>query len=313
MEELIKHRSIKSCIAAAWHTWRDDARTILRSTGLPILVTAAMGALHSLVHLSDATMTHFRETQPILSILLMGLAAVGMVVGMIWILSRLFNFLNQKGRGYNKHRSAVNILGYLVASTIIMAIVIGILTLLGIPITHTQSTTEASMLIPEGSVETKPFAIIDIPWWIWHICGGVLILVLLLPLTHHGIRYQMEPDTRYIHHLGKGLRDGVKNWGGLLGTSFVAALVLSLVSIIPTLPLLLLHIAEGRSTVGVIDGDPSGMPTSIPWLYALTSFVVGIIMLYIWQIFLLAQTFAVMRLRNDVPPQFPTESISSES
>ena len=313
MEELNKHRSITSCIAAAWHTWRDDARTIFRSTWLPILVTALAGAIHSLIHLSDSGMVRFRETQPLLSSILMGFAIIGMVVGMIWLLSRLFNFLNQKGRAYNKRRSAIGVIGYLIASAVILAIVIGILYLCGVPFSPTQPTTQASMFIPEEAIPSTPLTMVDIPWWVWHIGGGILAFIVLLPLVHHSIRYQMEPDTHYLHHLGKGLKNGVKNWGFLLGTSFAAALVLALVSIIPALPLLILHAAEARSTVGVIDGDPSGMPSNIPWLYALTSFVVSIIMLYIWQIFVLAQTFAVMRLRNDVPPQFPSELNPSES
>lgn len=313
MEELLKHRSITSCIAAAWHTWRDDARTILRSTWLPMVVTALAGALHSLVHLSDATMVHFRETQPLFSAVLMGLAALCMVAGMIWLLSRLFNFLNQKGRAYNKRRSTIGVLGYLVASIVVMAIIVSILAVCGIPFSPTHPEPQAAMLIPEGVIPSQPFTMMDIPWWVWHIGGSIIVFVVLLPLVHHSIRYQMEPDTCYCHHLVKGLKSGVKNWGFLLSTSFVAALVLALVSIIPALPLFLLHIAESRSTVGVIDGDPSGMPPSIPWLYAITSFVVGLIMLYIWQIFVLTQTFAVMRLRNDVPPQFPTDSTPIES
>ena len=313
MEELIKHRSIKSCIAAAWHTWRDDASTILRSTWVPIMVTSLAGTLHSLVHLSDATMIHFRESQPVFSILLMGLSALGMVAGMVWLLSRLYNFLNQKGRAFNKRRSAVNVIGYLIASALVIVIVIGVLAISGIPFSPAPPSPQAAMLIPEGVMETQPFTMLDIPWWVWHLGGGVLILVLLLPLAHHSIRYQMEPNTLYLQHLGKGLKNGVRNWGFLFGTSFVTAMVLTLVSIIPALPLFLLHAAEARSMVGVIDGDPSGMPSSIPWLYAITSFIVGIILLYVWQIFVLAQTFAVMRLKNDVPPQFSTESIPTES
>ena len=304
MEELIKHRSITSCIAAAWHTWRDDTATILRSTWLPILVTALAGTLHSLVHLSDASMSSFRENNPLLSGLLMGVAALGMLAGMAWLLSRLFNYHNQKGRAYNLRRAATNCLGYAIGSAIITALVMGGLVLCGIPFSPTPPTGEALLMAPVGVIETPPLTMVDIPWWVWHFGGGILIGVLLLPLVHHGIRYQMVSDTLYVKHIGKGLKDGVKNWGFLFSTTFVTCMVLSLVSIIPVLPLFLLHAAEARSTVGVIDGDPSGMPASIPWLYALTSFVVGALLLFVWQILLFAQVFAVMRLKKTVPPQF---------
>ena len=305
MEELVKHRSITSCIVAAWHTWRDDNSTILRSTWLPILVTSLAGALHSFIHLSDASMSGFREANPIISGLMMAIAALGMFMGMAWLLSRLFNYLNQKGRAYNQRRAGVNLLGYAIGSSVIMAIVVGILILCGVSFSPTPQSSEMMLLAPEGVIETPPFTIADIPWWVWHLGGGILVCFLLLPLVHHSIRYQMEPDTLYIKHMAKGLKGGLKNWGFLFGTTFVTGMILALVSIIPTLPLILLHTAEAHSTIGVIEGDPSGMPTSIPWVYALTSFIVGSLMLFVWQILILAQTFAVMRLKNDVPPQFP--------
>lgn len=306
MEELIKHRSIPSCIAAAWHTWRDDAGTIIRSTWLPMLVCALAGAIHSFVHLSDVRMDHFRENTTILSGLLTGLSALGMFVGMVWLLSRLFNFLNQKGRAYNLRRAGIGLSGYIISSSIIIAVVIMILYLCGVPFSPTPSVSDSPMMVPEGVTAPHPFTMKDIPWWAWHLGGALLTCFVLLPLVHHTIRYQMQPETLYIKHLGHGLKEGAKNWGFLLGTTLVTGLVLGLVTLVPALPLFLLHTAEAQSTVGVIDGDPSGMPASIPWLYALVSFVVGVLNLYIWQFFLFAQTFAVMRLKNNVPPQFPS-------
>lgn len=95
----------------------------------------------------------------------------------------------------------------------------------------------------------------------------MLITVILspfaLPLWYVQTKYIMEAPTGYWATLKKGYGLGMSYWGSLFLVFFLTMLFLLLTGIIVMLPSHILFLANYQAQMGVLIGDPLGMPSYI--------------------------------------------------
>ena len=93
----------------------------------------------------------------------------------------------------------------------------------------------------------------------------LLVLVLTapfaLPLWYVLFKYIMEPSAGYWATLRKGYGRGMGHWGSLFLVIFLTTLFILLAGMIVMLPAHILYLANYRAQMGVLIGDPLGMPS----------------------------------------------------
>ena len=83
------------------------------------------------------------------------------------------------------------------------------------------------------------------------------------------------------HPMGKLFRPALRHWGVLLGVTICGIILMIPICGIIGIPLLILILAQIDSQTGTMIGDPSGMPSYIPWLTAIVWFIVVLLQVVI--------------------------------
>ena len=82
-----------------------------------------------------------------------------------------------------------------------------------------------------------------------------------LPLWYVLLKYIMEPSAGYWATVRKGYGRGMGHWGSLFLILFLTTLFILLAGMIVMLPAHILYLANYRAQMGVLIGDPLGMPS----------------------------------------------------
>jgi hypothetical protein len=107
----------------------------------------------------------------------------------------------------------------------------------------------------------------------------VAVILLLVIAYRHLVRRQLFerlpkgsiPRWAWLHHLGMET----------LVWMFCLLVALSL-SIITTLPMLIVMTANWLNNIGILMGDPNGMPSYMTWLTIIVFLIAGFIQAYMW-------------------------------
>lgn len=123
--------------------------------------------------------------------------------------------------------------------------------------------------------------------------GGIAVLALLCLVTGVWIAVkvrkcmnmlqtdqQAELPRRWTTILGQILKP--RHWGLLLATVIVGGLMLGILSSICCMPAIILALTHFLSQEGFLNGDALGMPDYITTLSAVTFFVTGLVLVYLW-------------------------------
>ena len=98
----------------------------------------------------------------------------------------------------------------------------------------------------------------------------VVTAALALPLMHVLMKYIMEPPCSFWKTLRKHYSSGMRHWGMLFLVFFVSTLTVQLVQLVVMLPAHILNIASQTAYLGLLKGDPLGMPSYINTLTFVT-------------------------------------------
>lgn len=114
------------------------------------------------------------------------------------------------------------------------------------------------------------------------ICVAVLIVAIaLLPLVYVLMKYVLTPKASFLKIMGSAYSIGLRHLGSIFIVTLVVAIVTSLLSLVVQLPANILYVANLQSQLGVLQGDPIGMPDYMGRLnfaiFALMGFLQGYI------------------------------------
>ena len=116
--------------------------------------------------------------------------------------------------------------------------------------------------------------------------GLIIIILLSLPLFHVLMKYLMEAPCGYWKTLGNYYGRGMRHWGSLFVVFFVSILLVEIVALVIMLPAHILAIANQQAQMGVLIGDPLGMPSYMPALTFATFMLCCFIEFYVSQVML---------------------------
>ena len=82
-------------------------------------------------------------------------------------------------------------------------------------------------------------------------------------------------------------RISIKNWLRHTGMVFIISIVciftVSILIMFTSLPMIIMMAANWQDQIGVLTGDPSGMPDYVRWLTLVVFLIAGFIQAYVWQ------------------------------
>ena len=110
---------------------------------------------------------------------------------------------------------------------------------------------------------------------------GIGLMVVLLPLCYTFMKYLLTPKSTFVKVLGTTYGKGFKRMGAIFMVALVVGLVTALLSCVIELPANILYLANVQSQVGLLQGDPSGMPDYMSWMNLLVFAVAGFIQAYV--------------------------------
>ena len=105
----------------------------------------------------------------------------------------------------------------------------------------------------------------------------ILIAILVLPMMYVLMKYVMEAPCKYWKTLSANFGCGMRHWGALFLVFFLSTLFVQLLGLIVMLPAHILNYANQQAHMGLLIGDPLGMPSYMTVLtfatFALCSFI----------------------------------------
>ena len=261
-EYIYKIRSFSSCILAAYKLVSENAKAIFRCTWLPMLLYGISSGLYLTLNLRSSGITTFAEEHSYLYIILWTLSFLGMMASYVWASARLLSMLNGESRRWNVIRILLLGLCNLLVFVLFSAVVAGILYLW---------YRQTGGTLPEMLKDN------------WLIIGILCLVVTLLdlPFLYINTRYLFDREARFMPDLPKSYATGLRHLGLLFITALLLGLLLGMIFLITSLPFIVLVFANTMSTLGVLMGDPSGLPASFPLLHGGTFCLTAIIWGYL--------------------------------
>ena len=264
-EYLYKIRSFSSCFLAAYKLLRENAKGIFRCTWLPMLLFGVSSGLFMTLNLRNSDISTMAMEHGYLYLALWGLSFIGIVVGAVWAMARLLSMLNGEKRRWNAIR--------LILVSIFNFIIVGILSAI---------VAGAFYLWMRHSGGTLQETLQDN--WLVILAVSLAFILMLLPFYYITIRYLFDRETRFVPALPKNYMTGLRHFGFIFITFLLLCLITGVIFLFVSLPFLVLVLAHTASTLGVLMGDPSGMPSSFIWLhggtYALTTILMGYVSMF---------------------------------
>lgn len=264
-ELLYKNRSFSSCINAAYKLQLENLRNILKCTWLPILVQSLLMACYTVVITPWIANGASWSDMPFTRLLVLIGLAILELVATAWTLSRLMSLLNEKSRKWNFRRSLWVLVGNTIISLTFVALFSGGV---GAALGYLKAKATTGEATP--SMATTVMAIM-----------GVYLLLLLLffcliqlPLLYASMRYLNDEKMSFWRDLLQSLRTGLRHWGFIFITTLLSSIFVGIIIMLLMIPSYLLSFARYASEVGVVTGDPSGMPGYFPWLQFITTVIV---------------------------------------
>ena len=261
-ELIFKSRSFSSCILAAYKLMSDNLKGIIRSTWLPVLLMALFGGIFMALNVHNERVIQWGITNTGLYLAASLSTMLITLVCSLWAVSRLMSKLNDEDRRWNFLR-ALKLWIYVLA----IALVIGaVFSLLLVGAIH--------------MLKCDPVTFVTDNWLA--LMAVVLITALfLLPFNYICMRYLYDRKACFWKDLPKTYMTGLRHLSLIFLTTLISGIITGIIALVIYLPLMVLITANAMSTIGVVSGDPSGMPSSFPLLLGATTFVVTVLIWYV--------------------------------
>jgi hypothetical protein len=112
--------------------------------------------------------------------------------------------------------------------------------------------------------------------------GVLLCLIaaaLLMPLVYTAYKYLLTPGSSFLKVLSTSYPTALRHWGSIFLVGLMVYIVTFLLSAIVLLPYYILTAALTTAQLGVLGGDPMGMPDYMSWMslvvFTISGFILG--------------------------------------
>ena len=249
-DELYKNRGYAKCISCGYHAIIDNFKSIFSYTWKSALAYGlvefvALAITDGFVAPTDAT-----------GWVVWGVMLAAVVVSNYYMFANIVNMFSKQGKSV-AFRKLLELL--------VWGVVISVLLMLVMFLTAAfsySSQYNAEILI-------GVFALISL-----------LVLILGIPFGYLTVKFLVEDEKHFFNVIKSGFRKGFSHWGLIFVSLILSVFFVALASFVVALPLYILVIAKFLSETGVTLGDASGMPGYFPYIFAITSAIVSVILVY---------------------------------
>jgi len=253
--ELYKSRSYTACLTEAFNTCAHNLKTIFMHTWGYAVASAAAASL--CVSASTEMLTSgggISAAAWLLSSLLLSVAAS------VALFARATTLVNGRKTAWNIKRTAR-------ITLIALLFWLAVTVLAGAAAAIVASTQDAAKS-PSAALAASAVANVL----------SLIVGLLALPYVYVFAKYMMEPDTKLRRLLFKSYKTGLRHWGFIFTTEFLAWLCMTVCAVIIALPAVIIISARMLSISGVNTfGDPTGLPAGFSAMqfgwFALATFI----------------------------------------
>ena len=288
--ELIKDRSLSSCIKTANNLLGINFAKTIKGTWLPALLFAIMTALFGFFALQEISATSLGSPSPTI---LFYVRSIGTWVVSLALWAYFFasvvTLVSESGLKQNLRRSLAIVGVELIVYLILMAI--GIVVVRMVVMSHLGKPFTANFITLVCGVTVA---------WL------LLMALIMVPFKYAEMRYLLSPNGSLRRNLIAYYVSGVRGGGLLIGTTFFTVLASVCLGAIIFLPTSILLGARSSSLLGELTmNDPSGLPTYFNALFigslVLTTFIFMIVM--VWTVFVFYYVYGSIEHRRQMKKQ----------
>lgn len=139
---------------------------------------------------------------------------------------------------------------------------------------------------------------------LWRAARAVVVGILFMLLPFIGIpllNVMMEIMLEEHPKVGKALKTGFKHWGYLFLTLLMSGLIMMALSLVLAIPLYICIYGIISNHLGILAGDPSGLPASFPVILFFVGMLTAFIFLFaqLWQTYAFAYAHGAILSREE--------------
>lgn len=255
-EDFLRKRSIAGCLKGTLQTLTMNFATIFRNTYQAALLYAMACTCVMIMQ----TVVAMRGTmQPPVDIVVAYVALWVVMLGAYAILkAHAISLVNDNGFKKNRSRNMLftgfQALAAIAMSLLIAGAMVAVFLILVHKKTPPQTISNINILVALGVT--------------------LLCLLIYVPFTFSEMKYINADGTVRLSSIFRSYGRGLRHYGYLLGVILLAGFVYLLAAFVAFLPLFIVYSALGLNTFGMMNGDPSGLPSAFPWIVAAASLIV---------------------------------------
>ena len=288
--ELIKDRSLSSCIKTANNLLGINFAKTIKGTWLPALLFAIMTALFGFFALQEISATSLGSPSPTILSYVRSIATWVVSLGLwAYFFASVVTLVSESGLKQNLRRSLAIVGVELIVYLILMAI--GIVVVRMVVMSHLGKPFTANFITLVCGVTVA---------WL------LLMALIMVPFKYAEMRYLLSPNGSLRRNLIAYYVSGVRGGGLLIGTTFFTVLASVCLGAIIFLPTFILLGARASSLLGELTmNDPSGLPAYFNALLigsiVLTTFIFMIVM--VWTVFVFYYVYGSIEHRRQMKKQ----------
>ena len=272
INELFKHRSVTSCMNDAYNLMTGNLKDLIKNTWGAIIPEAILIAFFVYLRTPNKMLHDWGEGNPITSFFLQSIVYVCLIVAAIVAGAILWRWITNKPIAHSlKRYTLVSICSYAFAIVIALAVVFGLIILgsaLGVSIGEPAPGTSSAA----SPVHTAIMALCVLLFCI-------IALLLFMPLAYIVPRYMLLQKGEGLH-LWKSYKMGFRHSGAIFKMGFLGGLLLIVCNIVLSIPMSIITGAQVFSQLGMLDGDPAGVPGYFTPLFLVVSTIIFFIYFY---------------------------------
>lgn len=288
--ELIKDRSLSSCIKTANNLLGINFAKTIKGTWLPALLFAIMTALFGFFALQEISATSLGGPSPTILSYVRSIGTWVVSLGLwAYFFASVVTLVSESGLKQNLRRSLAIVGVELIVYLILMAI--GIVVVRMVVMSHLGKPFTANFITLVCGVTVA---------WL------LLMALIMVPFKYAEMRYLLSPNGSLRRNLIAYYVSGVRGGGLLIGTTFFTVLASVCLGAIIFLPTFILLGARASSLLGELTmNDPSGLPAYFNALLigsiVLTTFIFMIVM--VWTVFVFYYVYGSIEHRRQMKKQ----------
>ena len=149
------------------------------------------------------------------------------------------------------------------------------------------------LLMSIESVRTLPASTFTVMLLAVYLCLFMLLALLVSPYIYSVSKYIFNKDAKFKNLVGSDYAKGYKKLGFVFSILLLLILVGAMVCAFLCLPGIVTNAASNIDTMGVMQGDESGIPTYFGWLNFLATTISTFIMqyVYLWGVFVFVYAY----------------------